>query len=164
MPVRPAKTQIRLGGSQISLGIRPVWSAWAFAQSDQSLCCPQDESLGPYLSTEHTAETLIRLGGCGVWSNFPWTIAWNEIFSTKNGILEGGGWGGGEGTGFQMITESPLDSSVIIVILITIIIIATIIMIISLNSQTYLKECEIYSGFMHSWRNENSLRGDLFYC
>ena len=24
--VRPAKTQIRLGGSQISLGIRPVWS------------------------------------------------------------------------------------------------------------------------------------------
>ena len=32
-------------------------SAWASAQSDQSLRCPQEESLGPQLSIEHTAKT-----------------------------------------------------------------------------------------------------------
>ena len=49
MTVCPAKTQI-------SLGIRPVWlgsslsalrSAWASAQSNQSLRCPHEEGLGP---------------------------------------------------------------------------------------------------------------------
>ena len=79
--------------SQISLGIRPVWSesslsAWrklgslpthcvhsedwsdwaASAQSDQSLRCPHEESLGPYLPIVCTAKTLIRLGGCPGWS------------------------------------------------------------------------------------------------
>ena len=43
-------------------------SAWASAQSDQSLRCPHEESLGPYLPTERTAKTLIRLGGCPGWS------------------------------------------------------------------------------------------------
>ena len=33
-------------------------------QSDQSLCCPHEEILGPQLPTERTAKTLIRLGGC----------------------------------------------------------------------------------------------------
>ena len=48
--VRPAKTQIRLGGS------------------DQSLRCPHEETLGPYLPIERTAKTLIRLGRCPGWS------------------------------------------------------------------------------------------------
>ena len=42
--------------------------AWASAQSDQDLCCPHEETLGPELPTECTAKTLIRLGGCPGWS------------------------------------------------------------------------------------------------
>ena len=47
---------------------RRLRSAWASAQSDQSLRCPRDETLGPYLPIESTAKTLIRLGGCPSWS------------------------------------------------------------------------------------------------
>ena len=36
-------------------------SAWASAQSDQSLRCRHEESLGPYLPIECTVKTLIRL-------------------------------------------------------------------------------------------------------
>ena len=43
-------------------------SAWASAQSDHSLCCPHEETLGPQLPTECTTNTLIRLGGCPGWS------------------------------------------------------------------------------------------------
>ena len=43
-------------------------SAWASAQSDQSLRYPHEESLGPSLPIESTAKTLIRLGGCPGWS------------------------------------------------------------------------------------------------
>ena len=43
-------------------------SAWASAQSDQSLRCPHEETLGPQVPTERTAKTLIRLGGCPGWS------------------------------------------------------------------------------------------------
>ena len=43
-------------------------SAWASAQSDQSLCCPHEERLGPWLPIERTTKTLIRLGGCPGWS------------------------------------------------------------------------------------------------
>ena len=43
-------------------------SAWASAQSDQSLRCPHEESLGPYLPIEHIVKILIRLGGCTGWS------------------------------------------------------------------------------------------------
>ena len=43
---------------------RRLRSAWAYAQSDQSLRCPHEEILGPQLPTERTAKTLIRLGGC----------------------------------------------------------------------------------------------------
>ena len=43
-------------------------SAWASAQSDQSLRCPHEESFGPYQPIERTAKTLIRLGGCPGWS------------------------------------------------------------------------------------------------
>ena len=44
-------------------------SAWASAQSDQSLCRPHEESLGPYLpNKQRTAKTLIRLWGCPGWS------------------------------------------------------------------------------------------------
>ena len=48
---------------------RRLGSAWAFAQSDQSLRCPHEESLNPYLPTERTAKTLIRLGGCLHWAH-----------------------------------------------------------------------------------------------
>ena len=47
---------------------RRLRSAWASAKSDQSLCCQHEESLGPLLPIEHTAETLIRLGGCLGWA------------------------------------------------------------------------------------------------
>ena len=40
----------------------------ASAQSDQSFRCPREESLGPYLPTERTLKTMIRLGGCSGWS------------------------------------------------------------------------------------------------
>ena len=43
-------------------------SALASAQFDQSLCCPYEEALGPRLSLERTAKTLIRLGECPGWS------------------------------------------------------------------------------------------------
>ena len=49
----------------------PQWSlrsAWASAQSDQSLRCPHEEALGPCLSLKRTAKTLIRLDGCPGWS------------------------------------------------------------------------------------------------
>ena len=36
---------------------RRLWSAWASAQSDQSLRCPHEENLGPELPTERTAKT-----------------------------------------------------------------------------------------------------------
>ena len=39
-------------------------SAWASVQSDQSLHCSHEEVLGTWLPSEHTAKTLIRLGGC----------------------------------------------------------------------------------------------------
>ena len=47
---------------------RRVRSAWASAQSDQSLRCPYEETLCPWLPIERTAKTLIRLGGCTGWS------------------------------------------------------------------------------------------------
>ena len=47
---------------------RRLWSAWASAQSDQSLRRPHEKSLGPSLSIESTSKTLIRLGGCRAWS------------------------------------------------------------------------------------------------
>ena len=47
---------------------RRLRSAWASAQSDQSLRCPHEESLVPYLPIERTAKTLIRLGRWPGWS------------------------------------------------------------------------------------------------
>ena len=47
---------------------RKLRTAWASAQSDQSLRCPHEESLFPQLPIEHTANALIRLGGCPGWS------------------------------------------------------------------------------------------------
>ena len=43
-------------------------SAWASAQSDQSLRCPHEESFDPELPIKRTAKSLIRLGGCPGWS------------------------------------------------------------------------------------------------
>ena len=56
---KPTKWSVRPAKTQISLGIRPVWSelelsAW--------------RKLGPKLPTERKAKTLIRLGGCPGWS------------------------------------------------------------------------------------------------
>ena len=42
---------------------RRLRSAWASAQSDQSLPCPHEKSLGPELPNECTVKILIRLGG-----------------------------------------------------------------------------------------------------
>ena len=49
---------------------RRLRSAWASAQSDQSLRCPHEETLDLKLPSERTAKTLIRLGGCPGWSEF----------------------------------------------------------------------------------------------
>ena len=47
---------------------RRLGSAWASAQSDQSLRCPYDETLDRQLPIERTAKTLVRQGGCPGWS------------------------------------------------------------------------------------------------
>ena len=47
---------------------RRLRSAWASAQSDQSLRCSHEETLGPYLPSERRVKTLFRLGGCLGWS------------------------------------------------------------------------------------------------
>ena len=57
---KPTKWFVRPANTQNSLGIS--------AQSDQSLHCPHEETLGPQLPIERTAKTLIRLGGCPGWS------------------------------------------------------------------------------------------------
>ena len=41
------KVSVRPAETQISLGIRPVWSESSSAQSDQSLRCPHEETVGP---------------------------------------------------------------------------------------------------------------------
>ena len=43
-------------------------SAWASAQSYQTLRCPHEESLDLYLPIKRTAKSLIRLGRCPGWS------------------------------------------------------------------------------------------------
>ena len=47
---------------------RRLRSAWASAQSDQSLRCPRVETFRSQLPTGRTAKTLIRLGGCRDWT------------------------------------------------------------------------------------------------
>ena len=47
---------------------RRLRSAWTSAQSDQSLRCLHEDTLGPQLPIDHTAKTLIRQGGCPGWS------------------------------------------------------------------------------------------------
>ena len=58
-------------------------SAWPSAQSDQSLRCPHEESLGPQLPTERTAKTLIRLGSwfCHEAAHLPFlSILFSDLF------------------------------------------------------------------------------------
>ena len=47
---------------------RRLRSAWTSSQSDQSLRCPHEESLGLKLPSDRTSKTLIRLGRCPGWS------------------------------------------------------------------------------------------------
>ena len=47
---------------------RRLRSAWASVQSDQSLRCTHEVTLGPQLPIECTAKTLIRMDGCQGWS------------------------------------------------------------------------------------------------
>ena len=49
---------------------RRLRSAWASPQSDQSLRCAYNGSLGIQAFFMRTAKTLIRLGGCPGWSEF----------------------------------------------------------------------------------------------
>ena len=59
---------------------RRLRSAWASAQSDQSLRCPHEETLSPLLPIELIAKTLIRLGIRPVWSESSlgahWSFCW----------------------------------------------------------------------------------------
>ena len=45
-----------------------IQTKWASTQSDQSLRCPHEESLGPKLPIKPAAKTMIRLGRCSGWS------------------------------------------------------------------------------------------------
>ena len=47
---------------------RRLSSAWASAQSDQSLRSPHEDALGPLLPIERTAKSLICLGWCPGWT------------------------------------------------------------------------------------------------
>ena len=47
---------------------RSLKSAYAFAQSDQSLCCPHDKTLRPWLSKMRLVKILIRLRESAGWS------------------------------------------------------------------------------------------------
>ena len=49
---------------------RRLRTAWASAQSDQSMHCPPEAKLVPKLPIERTAKTLIRLGGRRLWSDW----------------------------------------------------------------------------------------------
>ena len=66
---KPKKCHVRPVKTQISLGIRPVY---------QSLRCPHEESLGPYLPTECTAKTdqtgLMHRLICLRWAHMP--VCW----------------------------------------------------------------------------------------
>ena len=62
--VKTDKMTERLAKTQISLGIRPVWS-------ESSLSAWRN--LGPQLPIERTAKTLIRLGGCQADLSLCWT-------------------------------------------------------------------------------------------
>ena len=56
---KPTKRHVHPAKTQISLGIRPVWSeSWLSAW----------KTLGPQLPIERSVKTLIRLGGCPGWS------------------------------------------------------------------------------------------------
>ena len=58
---KPTKWHVRPAKTQISLGIRPVWSEFSlFAW----------RKFGPKLPIKRTAKTLIRLGRCPGWSEF----------------------------------------------------------------------------------------------
>ena len=65
---KPTKWHVRPAKTQISLGIPP--------QSDLSLCCPHEETLGPKLPIQRRAKTLIRLGGCPGWSESSLGAQW----------------------------------------------------------------------------------------
>ena len=54
--------------TQVSLYFRAVWSESSFVQSDQSLRCPHEETLHPWLPKMHTVKILIRLRECAGWS------------------------------------------------------------------------------------------------
>ena len=59
---------------------RRLRSTWASAQSDQSLRCPHEETMGPQLPIERTAKTLIR-------PSLPWVhihllvLSWGGSFA-----------------------------------------------------------------------------------
>ena len=57
MQIRP--TRLRVRPAKTDLPART-------AQTDQSLCCPPGDPLGPWLPTRCPAKTLIRKHGCAV--------------------------------------------------------------------------------------------------
>ena len=63
LTTKPTKWHVHPANTQISL---------ASVQSDQSLHCLNEESLGPELPIECTTKTLIRLGGCPGWTDLRW--------------------------------------------------------------------------------------------
>ena len=72
-------------------------SAWASSQSDQSLRCLHEETLGPQIPIERTAKTLIRLGG---------RPGWFESSLGAKAILLDLSWGGSH-------SESSSSSSLV---------------------------------------------------
>ena len=73
MSVRPAKTQI-------SLGIRPVWSVFAVRM--------KKKTLGPLATIERTAKTLIRLDRCPGWSKSSLITVFTKVRRTAGHVKQ----------------------------------------------------------------------------
>ena len=62
---------------------RRLRSAWASAQSDQSLRCPHEECLGSELPTERTAQTDLSLR----WAHVPFCWICHEVACSLWGLI-----------------------------------------------------------------------------
>ena len=84
----------RLMTKQTKCAQRRLRSAWAFAQSDQSLHCALNRKLRAQCFFIRTAKTLIRLGGCPGWSESPlgahailFVLSWGGSVTVLQGCL-----------------------------------------------------------------------------
>ena len=74
--------QILLGILRINMCAKgKLKSACTSVQSDQSLCCPYEESLYSWVAKRHPVKILIRLHKCTVWSeSLLGAYVWRYVF------------------------------------------------------------------------------------